>query len=217
MIDQHETPLLRLPGPWGIPIDITPSFVMLVVLLVLASSAPILESLIFVGLIALSILLHEIGHAWGCIIQRVQVHKIVLWGAGGYCSHRLVRDPVKNELIVAMGPIVNLALWALAGLALPSVSGEGAFWLDVFGQINLVLFVLNMIPVQPLDGGRLFHLVLLRIMPPRTALQVAGGVGLVCAILWVPALLVAYLWFGLLLLFLPSIPIHWHMMRGRVA
>ncbi|KIT15597.1 site-2 protease family protein [Jannaschia aquimarina] len=219
MIDRHETPIARLPGPWGVPIDIGPSFLMLAGLLILTMQDKG-WALVFVGLIALSILLHEIGHAWGCLVQGVKVHRIMLWGGGGFCQHQITRDALKDELIVAMGPLTNLALWAIASLFAPQVmmtNPEVGAWMSIFASINLTLFALNLIPVQPLDGGRLFHLAMLRILAPRVAMQVAGWVGLICAILWIPAMFLAWTQFGFLLLFLPSISAHWEMAKGRAV
>lgn len=89
-----------------------------------------------------------------------------------------LRDPRKHMMLVAVaGPGANLAmavLWALViwlGVALsganPSV-GYGVQYMGLAGvSINLVLMVLNMIPVPPLDGSR----VVAGLLPPKMAWQ----------------------------------------------
>ena len=67
--------------------------------------------------------------------------------------------------VAAAGPAANLVMalgWAMVmkiGLVLPMGSGWIATPLILAGQagivINLVLFLLNMLPVPPLDGGRI--------------------------------------------------------------
>ena len=40
--------------------------------------------LIFVAMLIGSILAHELGHAWGALIQNVRVRRIMLHGGGGF-------------------------------------------------------------------------------------------------------------------------------------
>ncbi|MEM7642124.1 MAG: site-2 protease family protein [Pseudomonadota bacterium] len=221
-----ETPLLTVRGPWGVPVQIAPSFLFLGLLFI--GFSPDLNGLIFFGLIVLAIFLHEFGHAWGCLVQGQPVRRVVLWGGGGFCEQQRTATARETELIVIMGPLVNLALWAMSSLAaswmvnlatppLGDLWWDIEFWLFTFAQINIVLFVLNLVPVQPLDGGRLFHLGLLRLVRPEIAVRVAGAVGLCLAVLWVPGMIFAYITWGYALLFMPPIALHWHMMRGRAA
>ncbi|WP_281825988.1 site-2 protease family protein [Jannaschia rubra] len=217
-----ETPILTLRGPWGVPVEIAPSFLLL--MFVLMGFRFEADGLIFVVLVGLSILLHEWGHAWGALVQGEPVRRVVLWGGGGFCEYRRAATARKRELMVAMGPLVNLTLWAAASLAAEwmsaSVWGSDAWFgmayhLHVFGWINLTLFALNMLPVQPLDGGQLLQLALLRVVSPRAAMRVAGVVGLVVAVLWVPAMIFVFITWGWVLFFIPSIRRHLEMAKGR--
>ena len=234
---ESNDPIATWTGPWGIPIQIQPSIFFLLFIFVgfsVGSAAELVDSLIFFGIVMGSILAHEFGHAWGARVQGIPVLRVVLYGGGGFCQHRSA-GAWASELIVIMGPLVNLALWALLSLgshvvwssvpdtatdAPGALAAYGArmefgYWLWLAADINLVLFFLNMIPVQPLDGGKLLHLWLLRFLRQDHAMQIAGAVGLVFAVLWVPAMILVYFGFGFLLLFLPSIRMHWEMVRTR--
>ncbi|WP_179378889.1 site-2 protease family protein [Jannaschia marina] len=221
MFDHSAPPILSFRGPMGIPVNVVPSFLMLALIFMMFD--PSLDGAIFFGLVVVSIFLHELGHAWGCRVQGVPVTKIVLWGGGGLCFHRPEPDPKRDELIVAMGPIVNLAIWAVASLsaqwgfssaaASPMVY-EAAGWLWQLAWINLFLFGINMLPVSPLDGGRLFYLWLRRLLPMRTAGRAAGVVGTVIAVAWVPAMIYLFMTYGVLLFFMPSIGHHLALARG---
>ena len=214
-----ETPILSMRGPWGVPIEVAPSFAILCAILI--GFDPSAHTLAFVAMIALSILLHELGHAWGNIVQGLRVERVVLWGGGGLCYGDPRATPREQELVVAMGPIVNLFLWALLSMAAdhlwltPERYSYDLLWaLDTMARINLVLFALNMIPVQPLDGGRLLQLGLMRLLSRRGAARVAGGAGLVMAALWIPGMIAAWYLFGFVLLFFPSVRVHLQMLRG---
>ncbi len=86
-----------------------------------------------------------------------------------------LRNPKRDMLWVALaGPVSNLVMaviWAL-GLRFLADSGasQGAFWaqMTVAGiQINLVLMALNLLPIPPLDGGR----IVFSLLPGRLAWQ----------------------------------------------
>ncbi len=72
-------------------------------------------------------------------------------------------NPRRGMMIVAAaGPAMNFVLAWLAGLAahgldlLPFGAGEVAFeFIDNFIVINLVLGLFNLLPIPPLDGGRI--------------------------------------------------------------
>jgi Zn-dependent protease len=89
-----------------------------------------------------------------------------------------LRDPKRNMLWVAVaGPAANLAMalaWALIlRLALVAPANYFSFPVQVMAQggvlINLVLMVLNLIPIPPLDGGR----IAVSLLPNRLAYRFA--------------------------------------------
>ncbi len=89
-----------------------------------------------------------------------------------------LRSPKRDMLwVAAAGPLANLAMalgWALAlnaGLMLPG--GYFALPLILMGAagvfINVIIMVLNLLPLPPLDGGR----ILVSLLPHRLAYNVA--------------------------------------------
>jgi Zn-dependent protease len=89
-----------------------------------------------------------------------------------------LRDPKRNMLwVAAAGPGANLAMalaWALIlRLALVAPANYFSFPVQVMAQggvlINLVLMVLNLIPIPPLDGGR----IAVSLLPNRLAYRFA--------------------------------------------
>jgi Zn-dependent protease len=210
-----DTPIFEFRGPFGVPVQIGGSLIFLVFLFLPIGSDPagLPYDIAVLLILILSIFLHELGHAWGTKVQGLGVHRIMLYGGGGFCEHQAA-TPAESELIVAMGPIVNLALWALCSLAAPYVLAANFAWLlETAAQINLVLACLSMLPVMPLDGGKLFQLALMRLLPEKPAVRISGAVGLVFALAWVPAMIACLYFFGFMLLFLPPVAMHWEMLR----
>jgi Zn-dependent protease len=104
----------------------------------------------------------------------------VLWGSGAlyrpppfayakpmpFQPMRL-RRPGRDEIIVALsGPLANLAIGLVAGLALRAAPlSEATVILSVLVYVNLVMFVFHLMPIPGLDGARLLS----RVLPPRAA------------------------------------------------
>ncbi len=232
---ENGNAIAQFRGPWGVRVEIDQSILLLIGLFIYISlGGNLLEVLIFAAMLVGSIFLHELGHAWGCVVQGVPVRRVVIHGGGGFCEHATSTQPRQEELITAMGPLVNLAIWALCGILswlvwtfLPAMFGpnigmaffaiELLHYVALLGWINLALFAFNLIPVQPLDGGKLFHLLTLRLLSQHLAQRVTGAVGLVFSLIWIPAAIYVYVTFGFLLFFLPSPRAHYRMMRGDLV
>ena len=85
-----------------------------------------------------------------------------------------LRHPKKDMLWVALaGPAANLLmaiLWAIAMRLFASADIQEGYWYQVGMagvNINLVLMALNLLPILPLDGGR----ILFSLLPHRLAWQ----------------------------------------------
>lgn len=94
---------------------------------------------------------------------------------------RNLRNPKRDMAVVAAaGPLANLGMaliWALIakiGLMLAAVSPWVSVPLILMGKVgiflNLILMVLNLLPLPPLDGGR----VLVGLLPDRYAVKLAA-------------------------------------------
>jgi Zn-dependent protease len=71
-----------------------------------------------------------------------------------------LRNPRRDMLwVAAAGPGANLVMavaWALVLKALPEGTADAATSMAIVGiSVNLVLMALNLLPVPPLDGGRI--------------------------------------------------------------
>lgn len=109
-----------------------------------------------------SVALHELGHAVIAIGRGYPVRDIVLTPIGGVAFLARAPGRARDEFMIAIaGPIVSLLLalacWFGSGPLLAAGLPEPGATLGLIGTINMALFVFNLIPCFPMDGGRVFR------------------------------------------------------------
>ncbi|MCB9169552.1 MAG: site-2 protease family protein [Flavobacteriales bacterium] len=150
------------------------------------------------------VVLHEYGHALTALHYHVRTRDITLLPIGGMASlERMPEDPLQELWITVAGPAVNLVIAAIAAVALNML--YGFHLLDPMGPgplparaltllfaFNIGLFLFNLLPAFPMDGGRILRALLSMRMPRTQATRIAASVGRMMAI----GLLFAGLFFG---------------------
>lgn len=139
----------------------------------------------------LSILAHELGHAFEARHRQLRVTGVRLFLLGGVTSMTgRVRGPRDEFAIAAVGPFVSLLLAAMLGTAVTVIQNLGltglarvADVLGMLGWLNLALAVFNTIPGAPLDGGRMLRALLWQLLGDRErAARVSARVGQLVAV-----------------------------------
>ena len=135
----------------------------------------------------LIVLLHEFGHALACRQVGGRADRIVLWPLGGVAYVDPPPRPGATLWSIAAGPLVNVVLIPVLGIALIASRSAGmtasspdlytllywVFW------INVSLLVFNILPIYPLDGGQILRSLLWFVMGRGRSLMVAAILGLV--------------------------------------
>jgi len=180
----------------GINVYMHATFLLLILFIVIANSlegrsvSATVWGLIFVLVVFLCIVLHELGHALTARRYGIQTRDIVLLPIGGVARlERMPEDP-RQELRVALaGPAVNVviggALWILlAAVGSPPTLKEmgnlrwtGGHFLSEVAVVNLWLVVFNLLPAFPMDGGRVLRALLATRMEYTQATHVAAQIG----------------------------------------
>jgi stage IV sporulation protein FB len=201
---------------FGVPVEIQPMFWLTGALLGGATRANtqegLIEVIVFIIIMAISILVHELGHA--LVGRRLGggYASITLWGLGGLAYNqggRFTRSG--NFWRIAAGPAAGFALGLLVVLllclsfgpvdganissyllfhhliAIPSEKlitffSEGGQKINIihdFLWINFWWGVINLLPVLPLDGGRIADLF---VKPQKRVYQIGFITGVAMAI-----------------------------------
>jgi Zn-dependent protease len=158
------------------------------------------------------VLMHEFGHALACRSVGGVARHIVLWPLGGVAFVQPPPRPGAVRWSIAAGPLVNLLLVPVTvalclGCGVPMFEPQAQitpaqhflWWL---WAMNLGLFVFNMLPIYPLDGGQVVWALLWFALGRWRSLQIVSVIGMVCGGLAVLlCLLSGELWLAVLAVF----------------
>ena len=167
--------------------------------------------LVFGSILLISTLLHEFGHILGARSTGGDGYEVFIWPLGGLASVYPGYSLLSKLFTSAAGPLVNLALCVMAfpavyhsshyqaamhPLVMPSVQfASGEIVSDLLVLVftaNYLLFLINIIPVYPLDGGRMVQTMLVEKLGRNSGVSIyfrAGiffGIGLMILGLLLP-------------------------------
>jgi Zn-dependent protease len=134
------------------------------------------------------VVLHELGHSFMAQRYGIGVRRILLMPIGGMAEmDGIPRQPGRELLITLAGPAVNFViaalLWPVVGL-LPEVIYYHS-WQGLLFQVflaNLIMGTFNLVPVFPMDGGRILRALLATRLPYLKATAIAAMLGKVLSL-----------------------------------
>jgi stage IV sporulation protein FB len=157
-------------------------------------------SLLGLGILLASVLLHELGHALAAIYLGGRVERLVIAPFGDIVLPSVPPQPQSEILVALAGPAVNFLVLLLVapGLAMSGVDVrdvllsplspkdlfDGETWLIALRMtcwINCLL-LLNLFPAFPLDGGHALSAVLRPVFGARAAVMIVGSSAMLCAL-----------------------------------
>jgi Zn-dependent protease/predicted transcriptional regulator len=189
---------------WQIPVKIHWTFGLLLALLIFSaykngfSTHQTIGFVLFFLCVFVCVVLHEFGHALMARKFQVVTRDIILSPVGGVARlESLPKNPFQEFSIALAGPMVNLVI---AAVMIPILHfGFDTGWprLDDFKYdkpieffkylafVNVGLFIFNLVPAFPMDGGRILRAILAMNMDKIKATKIASGIGKVIAIIFI--------------------------------
>ena len=159
----------------------------------------------------LVVLLHEFGHCIACRMVGGTANEILLWPLGGLATCNPPERPKAHFWTAVGGPLVNVAIIAVLtpllgfsggdwwGYAIPDprdlggaiqsadfgedLAGWGRMFLFFTNAIAWFLLLFNLLPMFPLDGGRILQAVLWKRMGYTPSMRLACRAGIIGAVI----------------------------------
>ena len=135
----------------------------------------------------LPIAAHELGHVLVLSLLGMPVEAAALEARGLCLRYRGGAGALAQALAAAAGPLAGFS-YALAAAALMRRLPRD--WLEISAGVSLLLSLFNLLPVLPLDGGRILEALACAAFGRRRGERLCMTVGLICAAM----LLVLGLW-----------------------
>ena len=139
-----------------------------------------------------SVLLHELGHSLMALHYNIKVREIILLPIGGVAEiPQIIEEPRKEFIVAISGPMVNIFIIIGTFLMLPllnliamKMSNQFIYYIYIYTiKINAIMFVFNLFPAFPLDGGRIYRSYLTKKYGFLVATEKAAKLGKILAIL----------------------------------
>jgi stage IV sporulation protein FB len=148
------------------------------------------------------ILLHEFGHCFAARRVGGSANEILLWPLGGLAYPDVPERPGANFWTTLGGPLANVLICLVAAAAFVLLTGQFVSlnplrnfirsdfnWLSapffcwwVF-KLSYVLLLLNLLPIFPLDGGRLMQSVFWQFIGHHRSMLVSCAIGMAGSVL----------------------------------
>jgi Zn-dependent protease len=137
------------------------SFLILLVLFVVLNYDPeqgVHFALIWIPIVFVSVLIHELAHAAAIGMFGFGASQIVLGGMGGVTINERRARPWQDMLISIAGPassflLMIICLWIGQTVEVARTDKFLVELLPRMARVNLIWGMFNLIPVPPLDGG----------------------------------------------------------------
>jgi stage IV sporulation protein FB len=157
-----------------IKIKIHPLFWILGVILIFLGEGYLFLAYIFTAVV------HEFAHSIAASYYNCRTRQITLYPFGAVLYGEFSDLKPSEEIIVAVsGPLINL-ITAVLFTALWWIMPELYIYTDVIVMVNVSIALFNLLPVYPLDGGRILMSCLKIKTGTKNACKIVKAMGLVC-------------------------------------
>jgi stage IV sporulation protein FB len=144
-------------------------------------------ALLWVPVLFISVLIHELAHAAAIGLFGYGPSDIVLGGIGGATMNKRVAKPWHDVIISLAGPVASFALAfliAFSYMRMPFAQRDPMLveFLPLLVEANIWWGLFNLLPIAPLDGGHAVRNFLRIFLRERNAFRIAVWVAIVAGV-----------------------------------
>lgn len=120
-----------------------------------------------VFIISTLIIIHELGHTLMAYILGIKINEIYIYPLGGISKFNMdLNISIKKELLILInGPIFQHIAYLILLVLLPTKR-------DLINTYHYSILMFNLLPIYPLDGGKIVKLVLNKIISYKNSLKI---------------------------------------------
>ena len=107
------------------------------------------------------ILMHELGHFISAKILNFNVDKIIIYPYGGITKlNDIINRDIREELLVATSGVIMQYIFYLLIIYLYKMGVIREYTFNLYTIYNNYMIYFNLLPIYPLDGGKIVNLIL---------------------------------------------------------
>ena len=131
-------------------------------LLLSVLSASFIQTII----ISTLIIIHELGHLLMAKLMNIEIDKIYIYPLGGITklNMKLNTNPLQEILVLLSGPLLQLSGYIMLTLMLKDYA-------SLIKYYNYQILFFNLLPIYPLDGGKLLNVIASLNIPYKMSLK----------------------------------------------
>ncbi len=136
-------------------------------------------------MIFIIIIIHELGHLIVAIILKWNTGKIKIYPFGGCCNfEEIINKPLKEELLILIaGPITQMFAFIIVSFLNTKIPIMIPRNYQIFKSYNYAILFFNLLPVYPLDGGRILNIICYYILPYKISNRIIVFISFVILII----------------------------------
>lgn len=141
------------------------------------------------------IIIHELGHVFMGLILGWELDKICLYPYGGITKFNVdINKRLSEELLVLLGGSLFQIIYFLIGYFLYNS--------NYFNYYNLSILVFNLLPIYPLDGGRILNIFISYFFSFRKSYYISIFLSIIISLLFIYFLIINNYTFNIILMFI---------------
>lgn len=134
----------------------------------------------------ISILIHELAHTYTAIKLKRPVENVCLDFLFGSAKINTDDSNYKDIILISIaGPLSNLVLFVISYLIVDFIDSDIFIYgfLKLFLFYNLLMFIGNMLPIYPIDGGRIIKAICQWTTNPTIGRKISGTISIISSII----------------------------------
>lgn len=132
------------------------------------------------------IIVHEFGHYITARLLSFKVDKIVIYPFGGITKiNDMINKDINSELLVVTSGVIYQFLFFLIICYLNNKGIIRNYTMDIYRDYNSQIIFFNLLPIYPLDGSKIFNLLLSKWFNYNSSNKLTILISIICMVIFV--------------------------------
>ena len=153
-----------------------------IILIFIAFLAGLFKEIIVISAL---LIIHEFGHFVAIYAYKWNINRIVIYPFGGITilEEKIDKPLIEEFIITIMGPIFQEILYIII-VILYKYNYINTYIFSLFNEYNLSILIFNLLPIIPLDGSKLFNVILNKFLNFRLSYNINIVISLIFLVLF---------------------------------